>query len=140
MIFPKLRFFALFHTTVSSTRVFLSAKEQYHYRRKRPPLCGSMEDLAAGLYRDAPEIQFIANHGYAIYAVNNRRSSGYGRASSKRQIHKHGEADLDDCVEAARYLGTLDSIDEENRHKWKGATEVLWCSQLWPLNEGVQSN
>jgi len=61
----------------------------------------------------SPEIQFIANHGYAIYAVNNRGSSGYGKSFFRAADHKHGEADLDDCVEAARFLATLDFIDEE---------------------------
>jgi dipeptidyl aminopeptidase/acylaminoacyl peptidase len=65
------------------------------------------------LPRYSPEIQFIANHGYAIYAVNNRGSSGYGKSFFKAADHKHGEADLDDCVAAAKYLATLDFIDEE---------------------------
>ena len=65
------------------------------------------------LPRYSPEIQFIANHGYAIYAVNNRGSSGYGKSFFKAADHKHGEADLDDCVAAAKYLAALDFIDEE---------------------------
>ncbi len=65
------------------------------------------------LPRYSPEIQFIANHGYAIYAVNNRGSSGYGKSFFKAADHKHGEADLDDCVAAAKYLATLDFIDKE---------------------------
>ena len=58
-----------------------------------------------------PELQFLVNHGYAVYAVNNRGSSGYGKSFFKAADHKHGEADLDDCVAAARHLATMEEID-----------------------------
>lgn len=58
-----------------------------------------------------PELQYLVNHGYAVYAVNNRGSSGYGKSFFKAADHRHGEADLDDCVKAADYLSTLESID-----------------------------
>jgi len=60
-----------------------------------------------------PELQFLVNHGYAVYAVNNRGSSGYGKSFFKAADHKHGEADLDDCVAAAQYLATMEEIDSE---------------------------
>lgn len=62
-------------------------------------------------YRAA--IQHLVNHGYAILAVNNRGSSGYGKTFHHLDDRKHGEADLDDCVEARRYLESLDWIDKK---------------------------
>jgi len=43
-------------------------------------------------------IQFLVNHGYAVYAVNNRGSSGYGKTFYHLADRKHGNADLGDCV------------------------------------------
>ncbi len=43
-------------------------------------------------------IQYLVNHGYAVYAINNRGSSGYGRTFFMADDRKHGDADLDDCV------------------------------------------
>jgi dipeptidyl aminopeptidase/acylaminoacyl peptidase len=44
------------------------------------------------------------NHGYAIYAINNRGSSGYGKTFYRLDDRKHGAADLDDCVASKRML------------------------------------
>lgn len=43
-------------------------------------------------------IQYLVNHGYAVYAINNRGSSGYGKTFYKLDDRRHGDADLDDCV------------------------------------------
>jgi dipeptidyl aminopeptidase/acylaminoacyl peptidase len=51
-----------------------------------------------------PFIQFLANHGYAIYAINNRGSFGYGKTFYAMDDRKHGEADLDDCVASKKML------------------------------------
>jgi dipeptidyl aminopeptidase/acylaminoacyl peptidase len=56
-------------------------------------------------------IQHLVNHGYAILAVNNRGSSGYGKSFFKADDLKHGDADLKDCVEAKKLLTTLPYID-----------------------------
>jgi dipeptidyl aminopeptidase/acylaminoacyl peptidase len=56
-------------------------------------------------------IQHLVNHGYAILAVNNRGSSGYGQSFFKADDRKHGDADLKDCVEAKKLLAQLDYID-----------------------------
>jgi dipeptidyl aminopeptidase/acylaminoacyl peptidase len=42
--------------------------------------------------------QFLVNHGYAVYAVNNRGSAGYGKTFFHMADRKHGDADLGDCV------------------------------------------
>lgn len=57
------------------------------------------------------EIQFLVNHGYAVLAVNNRGSSGYGKSFYKADDRKHGDTDLRDCIAARDYLATRPEID-----------------------------
>jgi dipeptidyl aminopeptidase/acylaminoacyl peptidase len=59
------------------------------------------------------EIQFLVNHGYAVLAVNNRGSSGYGKTFHHMDDRKHGEVDLKDVVAARAYLESLDWVDGE---------------------------
>jgi dipeptidyl aminopeptidase/acylaminoacyl peptidase len=59
----------------------------------------------------SPIIQHLVNHGYAILAVNNRGSSGYGKSFFKADDLKHGDVDLKDCVESKKLLATLPYID-----------------------------
>lgn len=57
-------------------------------------------------------LQYLINHGYAIYAINNRGSDGYGKTFNAMDDRKHGEADLDDCVASKKMLietGWVDS-------------------------------
>ncbi|MBK5278991.1 MAG: alpha/beta fold hydrolase [Bacteroidia bacterium] len=56
-------------------------------------------------------LQHLVNQGYAILAVNNRGSSGYGKTFYAADDRKHGNEDLKDCVEAKKFLATLDYID-----------------------------
>lgn len=56
-------------------------------------------------------IQYLVNHGYAILAVNNRGSSGYGKTFYKMDNRNHGEKDLQDCVWGKKYLASLPYID-----------------------------
>jgi dipeptidyl aminopeptidase/acylaminoacyl peptidase len=58
-------------------------------------------------------IQHLVNHGYAVFAANNRGSSGYGKTFFHLDDRRHGEVDLQDIVYARRYLETLDWIDGE---------------------------
>ena len=51
-----------------------------------------------------PNIQYLVNHGYAIIAVNNRGSSGYGRTFYSLDDRKHGDHDLKDCIFAKEFL------------------------------------
>lgn len=60
-------------------------------------------------YRAA--IQHLVNHGYAVFAMNNRGSSGYGKTFFHMDDKQHGESDLQDVVYARRYLETLDWVD-----------------------------
>jgi dipeptidyl aminopeptidase/acylaminoacyl peptidase len=61
----------------------------------------------------SPLTQYLVNHGYAVYAVNNRGSSGYGKTFYKMDNRQHGEGDLMDCVKAKDYMATLEYIDGE---------------------------
>jgi len=56
-------------------------------------------------------LQYFVNHGYAVLAVNNRGSSGYGKTFFHLDDKKHGDVDLKDCVFARTYLATLDWVD-----------------------------
>ena len=58
-------------------------------------------------------IQYIVNHGYAVLAVNNRGSSGYGKTFYKMDDKNHGEKDLQDCVEGKNWLAQQTEIDGE---------------------------
>ena len=58
-------------------------------------------------------IQYLVNHGYAVLAVNNRGSSGYGKTFFQMDNKNHGEKDLMDCVYGRKYLETLDYIDKD---------------------------
>lgn len=60
-----------------------------------------------------PLIQYLVNHGYAIIAVNNRGSSGYGKTFYRLDDQNHGEGDLMDCIYAKDYLESTGKIDPE---------------------------
>jgi len=57
-------------------------------------------------------IQHLVNHGYAVFAANNRGSSGYGKTFFHMDDRRHGEVDLDDIVYARTYLQSLDWVDD----------------------------
>jgi len=56
-------------------------------------------------------IQYMVNHGYAVLAVNNRGSSGYGKTFFQMDDLNHGEKDLQDCVEGKNWLAQQPEID-----------------------------
>ncbi len=58
-------------------------------------------------------IQYLVNHGYAVLAVNNRGSSGYGKTFYQMDDLNHGEKDLQDCVEGKNWLAKQPNIDSE---------------------------
>ena len=62
------------------------------------------------LYYD-PLIQFLVNHGYAVLAVNNRGSSGYGKTFYKMDDRNHGDKDLRDCIWGKKWMQEIDYID-----------------------------
>ena len=58
-------------------------------------------------------IQHLVNHGYAVYAANNRGSSGYGKTFYHMDDRRHGQEDLRDIVEAGHYLRGLEWVDAD---------------------------
>lgn len=55
--------------------------------------------------------QYLVNHGYAVYAINNRGSSGYGKSFFTMDDRAHGEGDLDDCVSSKSMLAGTGLVD-----------------------------
>ena len=58
-------------------------------------------------------IQYLVNHGYAVLAVNNRGSSGYGKTFYKMDDRNHGDKDLKDCIAGKNWLAQQEYIDGE---------------------------
>lgn len=58
-------------------------------------------------------IQYLVNHGYVVYAINNRGSSGYGKTFFRLDDRKHGEGDLDDCVTSKKMLIETGYVDPD---------------------------
>jgi dipeptidyl aminopeptidase/acylaminoacyl peptidase len=56
-------------------------------------------------------IQFFVNRGYAVFAVNHRGSTGYGKTFYRADERKQAREPLWDCVDAKNYLKSLDYID-----------------------------
>lgn len=61
----------------------------------------------------SPLVQYLVNHGYAILAVNNRGSSGYGKTFFKMDDQNHGDKDLKDCIWGKKWLQNQDYINAE---------------------------
>lgn len=58
-------------------------------------------------------IQYLVNNGYAVLAVNNRGSSGYGKTFFKMDDKNHGDKDLKDCIAGKKFLESTGVIDME---------------------------
>lgn len=58
-------------------------------------------------------LQHLINHGYAVLAVNNRGSSGYGKTFFHLDDKRHGEGDLQDVIYGRRYLESLNWVNGE---------------------------
>ncbi len=56
-------------------------------------------------------LQYLVNHGYAVLAVNNRGSSGYGKTFFHLDDQQHGEGDLRDCIAGKDWMATQSYID-----------------------------
>jgi len=57
--------------------------------------------------------QYLINHSYAIFDINNRGSSGYGKTFYAADDRCHGECDLDDVVAGRDWLADMDWVDAE---------------------------
>ncbi|MDN3723711.1 alpha/beta fold hydrolase [Aequorivita sp. SDUM287046] len=58
-------------------------------------------------------IQYLVNHGYAVLAVNNRGSSGYGKTFYQMDDQNHGDKDLKDCIAGKDWLASQENIDKD---------------------------
>ncbi|MGB7841713.1 MAG: S9 family peptidase [Salinimicrobium sp.] len=59
-------------------------------------------------------LQYLVNHGYAVLAVNNRGSSGYGKTFYKMDDKKHGSEDLKDVIWGKKWLQSQEYIDDDS--------------------------
>lgn len=72
---------------------------------------GGPGDQATVSYRALT--QALVNHGYVVYDINNRGSSGYGKTFNQMDDRKHGEADLGDVVASRQMLGATGKVDPD---------------------------
>jgi dipeptidyl aminopeptidase/acylaminoacyl peptidase len=59
----------------------------------------------------SPLTQALVNHGYVVFDINNRGSSGYGKTFFGMDDKKHGEADLGDVVASKQLLIDTGYVD-----------------------------
>jgi dipeptidyl aminopeptidase/acylaminoacyl peptidase len=57
-------------------------------------------------------VQHLVNNGYAVYAINNRGSSGYGKTFFHMDDRRHGDVDLRDVVASRDWLAGQDWISD----------------------------
>ena len=58
-------------------------------------------------------VQHLVNNGYAVYAINNRGSSGYGKTFYHLDDRKHGDADLRDVTASRDWLASKDWVSDK---------------------------
>jgi len=51
-----------------------------------------------------PEVQFLANRGFAVFQINYRGSTGYGRAFWEKSFKQWGKAMQDDITDGVKWL------------------------------------
>jgi len=57
-------------------------------------------------------VQHLVNNGYAVYAINNRGSSGYGKTFFHMDDRRHGDVDLQDVIASRDWLAGQDWISD----------------------------
>ena len=58
-----------------------------------------------------PLIQYLVNHGYVVYAINNRGSDGYGKTFFGLDDRDHGGGDLQDVIWSKKMLAATGYVD-----------------------------
>jgi len=81
----------------------------------RPPLLVVSHGGPTGVDNPAlgPRLQYWTQRGFAVVDVNYGGSSGYGRAYRERLDGRWGVVDVDDVVNAARFLVARGDVDPE---------------------------
>ena len=77
-------------------------------------------------------IQFLVNHGYAVYAINNRGSSGYGKTFYTMDDRKHGDATSATAWRARRCSPAPAGWTATASASSAAATAATWSSPPWP--------
>ncbi len=80
-----------------------------------PPLLVSVHGgpTAAASTKLSLKLQFWTSRGFAVVEVNYGGSTGYGREYRERLHGQWGVVDVDDSVNAAKYLVDMGEVDEE---------------------------
>jgi dipeptidyl aminopeptidase/acylaminoacyl peptidase len=58
-----------------------------------------------------PFVQALVQRGYAVFAINERGSTGYGRTFQQLDDRRHGTQEVDDCVAAKALLAKTGWVD-----------------------------
>ena len=74
----------------------------------------------------ADMVQYLVNHGYVVYLINNRGSTGYGKTFYHLDDRAHGEGDLEDCVANRQMLIDTGLIDPDRI----GIIEGSYCGYM----------
>jgi dipeptidyl aminopeptidase/acylaminoacyl peptidase len=82
---------------------------------ERPPLLVTIHGGPTSAARPELDlaIQYWTSRGFAVADVNYRGSTGYGRSYRQLLQGRWGEADVDDCVAAARHLAGAGMADAD---------------------------
>jgi dipeptidyl aminopeptidase/acylaminoacyl peptidase len=59
------------------------------------------------------QVQHLVNQGYAVFDINNRGSSGYGKTFFHLDDKRHGDADLKDVVASKSFLQSMPWVSKQ---------------------------
>jgi dipeptidyl-peptidase-4 len=91
---------------------------------------GSQQVLDAYVKSDYVWYQMLVKKGYVVACVDNRGTGGRGEEFEKCTYMHLGTKDVEDQIEAAKYLGTLDYVDKDRIGIWGwsgGGYYTLMC-------------
>ena len=105
-------------TDAKQSHAFFYAPANANYQsteKEKPPLIvmshGGPTGASTAEFNSG--IQFWTNRGFAVADVNYGGSTGFGREYRNRLLGQWGIVDVDDCVNAAKYLVERGSVDEK---------------------------
>jgi hypothetical protein len=86
-------------------------------------------------YRDHdnydPEVQFLANRGYAVLQVNYRGSTGFGLKFLNAGTNEWGRGTQQDLFDAVQWAVVRESRTRSGSQRWAGREVVLQPSSRW---------